>query len=305
MENESKLPSFLIDSLNQQYGKSITQKICKGYSTERKTTLRINTIKAKPSTILNQLEKLKIEYEKVSWSPEAIVLKNIQEKQIQDLPMYQNGEIYLQSLSSMLPPLILAPKPNTDILDMAAAPGSKTTQIAAITQNKAHITACEINAIRAKRLQYNLEKQGASSVYLMISDARKLDDFLKFDTILLDTPCSGSGTIRTKDRNFTSKFTPEWIEKCRKSQMALLRKAIKLLKPGQELVYSTCSILACENEEIIAPILKETNMQIVPIHFSGLEDLPILPTPIKGTLCLYPNEYWEGFFVAKLRKDQT
>ena len=96
----------------------------------------------------------------------------------------------------MLPPIILEPKENTDILDMAAAPGGKTTQLAALTQNKAHITACEMNKIRCERLKYNIEKQGATSVYIMQEDSRKINDFFSFDQILLDAPCSRKWNIK-------------------------------------------------------------------------------------------------------------
>lgn len=296
------IPNFLIDMLNEQYGIKIAQEIVKGYQTNRKTTFRVNTIKTDVNTILTELEKCKIEYERVSWSKEAIILKNAQEKVIEGLEMYQNGGIYLQSLSSMLPPIILNPKPDTDILDMAAAPGGKTTQMAALTQNKAHITACEMNFIRAERLKYNIEKQGASSVYVMCLDSRKMDDFFSFDSILLDAPCSGSGVLDSKDANLEKKFTTKLIEKSQKSQFALLKKAIKILKSGQEMVYSTCSILACENEEIVNQVLNEVNAEIVPIEFKGMEQLPMLPVKIKGTVCICPNELYEGFFVAKIRK---
>ena len=107
----------------------------------------------------------------------------------------------MQSLSSMLPPIILNPKEKENILDMAAAPGSKTTQIASITNNNSYITACEINNIRAERLKYNIEKQGVNCAFVMVKDARKLDDFFSFDKILLDAPCSGSGTISLKNEN--------------------------------------------------------------------------------------------------------
>ena len=99
------------------------------------------------------------------------------EDKIRSLDIYKNGEIYMQSLSSMLPPIILNPKENMDILDMTAAPGGKTTQIATMLKNKSNITAIEMNKIRAEKLKYNIEKQGASSVYIMEQDARKIDDF--------------------------------------------------------------------------------------------------------------------------------
>jgi 16S rRNA C967 or C1407 C5-methylase (RsmB/RsmF family) len=202
----------------------------------------------------------------------------------------------------MLPPIILEPKEGFDILDMAAAPGGKTTQIATITHNKAHITACEMNKIRAEKLKYNIQKQGVTSVYVMETDSRRINDFFSFDQILLDSPCSGSGTIFAKDNNVQKYFTQKLIEKCTKTQFELLKKAIKILKPGKEMVYSTCSILDCENEDIVNKILKNNECEIVPIELEGMEEIPLLPSKIEGTICVKPTEAYEGFFVAKIRK---
>ena len=293
---------FLEEKLEKQYGKKITKEIIKGYQEKRKTTLRINTIKSNIEEIKNELEKEKIEYETVKWSKEALIIKNADEKTIQEMEIYKNGKIYLQSLSSMLPPIILEPQEGTDILDMAAAPGGKTTQIAAITNNKAHITACEKNKIRAERLKYNVDKQGATCVFIMPKDSRFIDDFFSFDQILLDAPCSGSGTLDYNDANVEKYFTEQLIERSSKTQKTLLSKAIKLLKPGHEMVYSTCSILDCENEDVVSSVIKNGNIEIVPINFEGMEELPILPTKISGTLCVKPTELYEGFFVAKIRK---
>lgn len=297
-----QIPDFLSKMLGKQYGKEISNKILDGYSVKRRVTLRVNTLKSNVKRIENILTNLNIKFEKVLWSEEALILNNVNEKDIEELDIYKNGEIYLQSLSSMLPPIVLTPKEGTDILDMAAAPGGKTTQLAALTQNKAHITACEMNNIRAERLKYNIEKQGATSVYVMVTDSRKIDDFFSFDNVLLDSPCSGSGTLNLNNKNLSKTFTIKLIEKSIKTQKDLLKKAIKVLKSGNEMVYSTCSILEQENEEVVKEILKKSNMEIVPIEFCGIEELPLLPTKISGTLCVCPNELYEGFFVAKLRK---
>ena len=293
---------FLEEKLEKQYGTKITKEIIEGYQTKRKTTLRINTIKSNIEEIKKELEKEKIEYETVKWSKEALIIKNADEKTIQEMEIYKNGKIYLQSLSSMLPPIILEPKEGTDILDMAAAPGGKTTQIAALTNNKAHITACEKNKIRAERLKYNVDKQGATCVFIMPKDSRFIDDFFSFDQILLDAPCSGSGTLDYNDANVEKYFTEQLIERSSKTQKTLLSKAIKLLKPGHEMVYSTCSILDCENEDVVSSVIKNGNIEIVPINFEGMEELPILPTKISGTLCVKPTELYEGFFVAKIKR---
>ena len=293
---------FLEEKLEKQYGTKITKEIIEGYQTKRKTTLRINTIKSNIEEIKKELEKEKIEYEIVKWSKEALIIKNADEKTIQEMEIYKNGKIYLQSLSSMLPPIILKPKEGTDILDMAAAPGGKTTQIATLTNNKAHITACEKNKIRAERLKYNVDKQGATCVFTMQKDSRFIDDFFSFDQILLDAPCSGSGTLDYNDANIEKYFTEQLIERSSKTQKTLLSKAIKLLKPEHEMIYSTCSILDCENEDVVTSVIKNGNIEIVPINFEGMEKLPILPTKILGTLCVKPTDLYEGFFVAKIRK---
>ena len=229
-------------------------------------------------------------------------MPNINEQKVRDLEIYKNGEIYLQSLSSMMPVIALAPKSNENILDMAAAPGGKTTQIAAKTQNEAFITACEKNKIRAERLKYNIEKQGVTSVNILIEDARNLSDYLSFDKILLDAPCSGSGTIYSQDSNLEKVFTQELVQRSVKTQYELLKKAINILKKGQEMIYSTCSILEVENEKNVEKLLKTNNIEIVPIDKNLFFNVPLLKSNIEGTITVCPNNLYEGFFMAKLRK---
>lgn len=294
------IPQFLQDKLNAQYGEELADKILEGYTKKRKVTLRVNTLKSNVNEIKEILNNNNIKYKMVNWSKEALIIENVRETELTKLDIYIEGKIYLQSLSSMLPPIILEPKENTDILDMTAAPGGKTTQIAAMVNNKARITACEMNNIRAEKLRYNIEKQGATCAYVMVTDSRKIDDFFSFDQILLDAPCSGSGTLDANNTKTEKIFTPKLIEKSVKAQITLLTKALKILKPGKEIVYSTCSILKEENEEIIKQVLKKTNVKIKPITDTILQELPQLPTSIEGTLCVCPTEEYEGFFVAKM-----
>lgn len=296
------VPSFFIELLKKQYKDDVVEEILNGYNLKRATTFRINTLKSNKEFVKNELNKSNIEYETVEWNENAIIVKNADKSEIEKLDIYINGYIYLQSLSSMLPPIVLCPKPGQDILDMCAAPGGKTTQIADITNNEANITACEMNSVRIERLKYNVEKQGANSVYIMQKDSRRIDDFFSFDTILLDAPCSGSGTLDINNKNLEKRFTTNLIKKSSASQLELLKKALNILKPGKEMVYSTCSILECENEEIVQKAISSQNVEIVPIEFKGMEKLPMLPTKIKGTICVRPNEFYEGFFIAKIRK---
>ena len=296
------LPEFLIDKLKLQYGQELTEEIINGYSKKRVTTFRVNTLNSNSEEIENVLKELNIEYENVKWSKDAFILKNANESDIEKLDIYKDGKVYLQSLSSMIPPIVLMPKEGKDILDMAAAPGGKTTQMAALSNNKAHITACEMNNIRIEKLKYNLEKQEASCVYVMQKDSRQIDDFFSFDQILLDSPCSGSGTLYLEDPNLNKYFTKVLVDKSTKAQFALLKKALRILKPGEEMVYSTCSILQEENEEIVKKAMATAKCEIVKIEFEGMEELPLLPSKIDGTLCIKPTELYEGFYVAKIRK---
>lgn len=301
MDKSQRIPEFLISLLKKQYGEELSNKIIDGYSANRVTSFRVNNLKSNYKKIEEELKKNNIEFEKIVWNKDAFIIKDVFQNVIEELDIYKKGKIYIQSLSSMLPPIILDPKEGEDILDMTAAPGGKTTQMASMTNNKANITACEMNSIRAERLKYNIEKQGAR-VFAMQKDSRKIEDFFSFDKILLDAPCSGSGTLSVYDNKIEKYFTEKLIEKSIKAQSSLLRKATKLIKAGKELVYSTCSILDVENENIVNEILKDNNFEIVPIKFDGMEDLPLLPTKIKGTLCIMPNELYEGFFVAKIKR---
>ncbi len=296
------IPNFLYNLLLEQYGEDLTNIIIDGYSQKRPVTLRANTLKTNIENVKNVFDSMQISYQEVFWYKDALILEKFPEEEIKKLDIYQNGEIYLQSLSSMLPPLILSPKENENILDMASAPGGKTTQMLALSENKAYITACEKNKIRAERLQYNLNKQGANRVNVMIKDARLLDDFFSFDKILLDAPCSGSGTISIFDKKLESTFAEDLVERSSKTQTELLKKAITLLKPGHEMVYSTCSILSKENEEIIKKFIDLKQIEVLSIDRTCFSNATLLPTSIEGTLCICPSDLYEGFFVAKLKK---
>lgn len=298
------IPDFLYEKLLKQYGEELTNKIIDGYSKNRPVTLRVNPLKTNISNVKNVFMSLGYKVQEVEWYKEALIIENIKESEIRQLDIYNNGEIYLQSLSSMMPVIALEPKQEENILDMAAAPGGKTTQIAAETLDKAFITACEKNKIRAERLKYNIEKQGAKRITVLTQDARDLDNFFSFDKILLDAPCSGSGTINLDNEKLEKTFTQELVTRSVKTQLEMLKKAITVLKPGHEMIYSTCSILKEENEENLSKILKSGKVEIVPIDVEKeqFKDVPILPVSMEGTVCVCPNELYEGFFIAKIKK---
>lgn len=294
------IPDFLFNRLIKYYDNQTILDITKSYIQKRATTIRINTIKTTKEKIINELAKNNITYEEVEWFENALIITNVDENALINLDILKNGEIYLQSLSSQIPPLFLNPKKDELILDMTAAPGGKTTEIAAISKNQAMITAIEKNKIRFERLKHNIEKQGAKKVTALNVDARNLDEYFMFDKILLDAPCSGSGTLNKDSLNT---FNEELINRSIRFQKFLINEAVKHLKVNGELIYSTCSILKEENEEIINYLLKNnSNIELEPLNLENYKNIPKLPVTISGTLCLKPTTYYEGFFVAKLKR---
>lgn len=300
------LPEWLENELKSQYNEEQFNKIINGYNSNRKTTFRVNTIKSNKEETIEELEANKIEYEIINneivknvQSPTIFLLEN--DIEIRKTKIYEEGKIYIQNLSSMIPPLFLNPKEQEDILDMAAAPGGKTTQIAAMSDNKANITACERNTIRLDKMMYNINKQGVN-VYCINKNSLELDDFLKFDKILLDAPCTGTGTINYKT-NFKKYLTKSLLEKTIKTQEKLLNKAIKLLKKDGELIYSTCSILKKENDEMIQKILSQnSNIHLEKIDIIEKENINIVKGINDKTITILPDENFEGFYIAKLVK---
>ena len=296
------VPAYLAQLLGAQYGEETAERIAQGYAVQRAVTLRANPLKASAAEVREALAAQGIETSPVSWYADAMIIENVREDALTKLDLYECGAIYLQSLSSMIPPLLLGARPGENVLDMAAAPGGKTTQIAALTGNQAMVTACEMNKIRADRLKYNVQRQGATRVTVMNIDSRNLDDLFSFDRILLDAPCSGSGTVQLGNPRSKGQFNKEFLGRTTKQQEALLLKALRLLRPGSEMIYSTCSVLRQENEDIVARALRKANAEVVPLELSAFGDVPQLPVSIPGTLCVCPDALHEGFFVAKLRR---
>ena len=305
------MPTFLEEQLSAHFGADDLARIRAGYeaAASRPVTLRANALKASATQVAKELEEAGIAFEQMDWYQDAFILRGVRERAVWDLPLYQEGEVYLQSLSSMLPPLALRPRAGADILDMCAAPGGKTAQIAALTDGAAHITACEMNGPRAEKLAHNLEKLGAGKVNVMRVDARQLDEFFRFDQILVDASCTGSGTVRADDPKTDERLTDKLLAKTTRSQAALLDRALTVLKPGGNLVYSTCSILPQENDRQVKRALeRHPDCSIEPLASLGGIDLSAapfaqLPSEIPGTLTICPDCLFEGFYLAAIKKE--
>ena len=260
---------------------------------KKKTTFRVNNLKSNKEEIETILNSNNIKYSTVNFFNDAFILED--EIDLRELDIYIEGKIYVQSLSSMLPPIYFDYKPNDSIIDMAAAPGGKTSEIASITNDTVLITAVEKNKLRGEKLIYNLDKQGLKHYSIIFEDATKLNEFMKFNKVLLDAPCSGSGTI-TKEQ--MDSVIEELVNRSSNIQKELLNKAINLVNVGDEIIYSTCSIFKVENEDVINKYIQEGRVEVVPITTT----IETLPSTIDGVLTIKPSELYEGFFVSKLKK---
>lgn len=273
--------------------------IMDGLSKRRKTSFRLNRLTSTKEEIDEFLKLNNIKYSNPNFFSDAYILD--EKIDLSDTTLFKDAKIYLQSLSSQIPPLFLDLNDSNDILDMCAAPGGKTCEIASLTNNKKDIMAVESNKIRADRLKYNINMQKAR-VNVMVLDSRKLDEFFRFDTILLDAPCSGSGTIDLNNMKDMKYFSYELVKNSSNTQKALLKKALEILKPGHTMVYSTCSILKEENENVVKAFLND-KIVIEPIKLDiGEENL--LPSTINGVITVKPSENYEGFFIAKIKKNK-
>ena len=294
-----EFPAYLQQKLTEQYGRDTAEEIRRGCLTGRRTTLRVNRLRSSREETERMLREAGLPYERVGWFEDALVLEHGRERDLAALSAYAEGGFYIQSLSSMIPPLLLDAQAGESILDMAAAPGGKTTEIASLTGGRAMITACERNAARLERLKANLMRQGAGRVTVLHQDARQLDELFSFDRVLLDAPCSGSGTWGEGSRG---RFEPQLLKKTAAQQKALLEKALRLTRIGGTVVYSTCSVLQEENEDIVLSALQRGGCGLIPADGARFADVPRLPSRLEGALLIAPTERYEGFFTAALRK---
>ena len=293
-----------------------------GFATTRATTFRVNTLKAKPDAVLRDLAKAGVSCEVVKEIELAFRICDPPPSApplirgvggISSTPSYQNGHIYLQSLASQIPALVLAPQPGEKVLDMAAAPGGKTCQMAALMQNQGELLALEPNTIRFDRLKFNLQRQAATLVTALQISAEKLPKKYEnyFDRVLLDAPCSSEGTFCLTDPESYQHWSLEFVAQSSRLQKRLIEKAATYLKPGGVLVYSTCALSPEENESVIDFALRHDHMsKVLPVKLKADFLRPALRTwegcefdkRVVSARRIYPTQYHEGFFVACLRK---
>lgn len=286
------------------------------------TTFRVNTLKARPEIIQERLEHQGFRLEKVSWCPGAFILRRGGLRELQETEIYKNGEIYVQSLSSMIPPLVLNPEPGETVLDLTAAPGSKTTQMAALMEGKGSILANDNDRVRFFKLKANVELQGASNVELKSYPGEQFGRHRPncFDRILLDAPCSAEGRFLVREPSTYCYWKPAKVKEMARKQKNLILSALRSLKPGGTLVYSTCTFAPEENEGVLTWALEKADQHEMPVEVIRPKQTPFLQSitnqmpgltvwerenfhpSVRNSIRILPTSIMEGFFISCLRK---
>lgn len=273
-----------------------------------KRYIRTNTLKTTSPRLVARLESKNFELKKTVLADVFEINGNNASISIGATTEYLLGHYYIQDISSCIAVEALDIKRNQAVLDMASAPGGKTTLIAQKMDNTGSIVAIESNPIRMKSLAFNLSRCGVINTALYRLDATACASLnLSFDRILLDAPCSGEGVI-WKDATRKTSRTPDDISQCSFAQKKLLEAGLQALKPGGTIVYSTCSFAPEENEYVVNSILDKFDVKVQPLQF-GTEGLTAFGSKafnieLKSTVRLYPHIHNSmGFYVAKLRKN--
>ncbi|MDV3103618.1 tRNA (cytosine(49)-C(5))-methyltransferase [Thermococcus waiotapuensis] len=271
-------------------------------------SIRVNTLKAPLEVVLERLKE-EFELEPIPWAREGFFI-NVDN--LAKVPEHSLGLIFGQEASSMIPPVALDPKPGELVLDMAAAPGSKTGQIAQYMENEGCIVANDPNMDRANVLIANLNRMGVLIARVTTRDGAEFARFENtFDRVLLDAPCSSVGLIRKKWR-FLEAWNLKGVMKYMNIQKKLILAGYKALKPGGTLVYSTCTIDPLENEEVVDYLLRKTDARLEKIELPVKTSEPVLEwegkeysPELKKVLRIHPNDNdTEAFFVAKIVKPE-
>jgi NOL1/NOP2/sun family putative RNA methylase len=274
-------------------------------------SIRINPLKGDVQDILNEMRHLGWTGEPVSWCKSGYTIDS-GFTELRDSSLVTEGKIYIQNKSSWLPVVALNPQPSEAVLDICAAPGGKTSHIAAAMQNTGGLVANDNSRTRLAKLQRNMERLGAHAEYTLY-DATRLARTLegqRFDKILLDAPCSGEGLINLDELKTLDTWSVAHIRRLADLQKKILFDAWKLLKPGGTLVYSTCTMAPEEDEAVIDWLLRRTpDAAIKPISIDikgvpGIKSWNDRPftADIDKALRILPGEGDEAFFVCKLEK---
>ncbi len=308
------IPPDFLERLKSIVPSPELETVVRSFSTPEILSIRVNPLKDAARQVFSRLEMDGALLGPVAWCPDAYTVNGISREVLSHHPLADEGKIYQQALSSMIPAVVLGAKPGERVLDACAAPGSKTTQIAGMMRNEGTVVAIEAVKGRFFRLKSVCQLLGATSVLCKLCDARRFrpPDGDLFDRVLVDAPCSSEGRFKADDPDSVAYRSPRKIKEMSYKQKGIVLSASRLVKPSGVLVYATCTFAPEENEEVVDWFLRKSE-GLFEVEDAGLEGVPRLPCltgwgkgvydeSVMKCLRVKPDQTYTGFFVAKFKK---
>ncbi|MBC8309691.1 MAG: RsmB/NOP family class I SAM-dependent RNA methyltransferase [Phycisphaerales bacterium] len=313
---ERALPTTFIERLKKQLHHHEYKVALESFDNPKPVTIRSNTLRSSESKVLQEVSNAGMTTIPIPWCPGCHLLTNGTIRKLQELPSWDNGGLYIQAASSMLAAHALQVEPGMRVLDMCAAPGSKTSQIAALMENRGMLVANDRSRKRLYRLREILQKQGATSAEVLCGPGERLGQTHAdcFDRVLVDAPCSGEGRFRMDRPIRLSRWSVQEVRTLAKLQEQLLVAAMRCVCAGGLVVYSTCTFSPEENEIVLDKVLsrKSINAQVVPIptHLRPPTATNLITNwgevevkhDVSNAIRIIPDNTTTGFFIACLKR---
>ena len=310
------LPDDFLDRFHQLCPDAQKDTALASFAEPKSVSFRVNQLQAEPEPVVAALVDQGVDPEPVVWAQDqdiaAFTCGPEQREALTHSAEAESGDIYIQSLSSMLAPALLTPASDDWVLDLAAAPGGKTILLAEMMGNQGQISAVEPVRNRFFRLKSNLERCGVDHTRVYMKDGRAVGRLKpeSFDRVLLDAPCSSESRFRADDPGSTFHWNLRKVKECARKQQRLILSAFDALKPGGTLCYCTCSYSPEENEQVVSHLLKKRDAALLPT------ELPIdncspgitqwqdksLPEELAHTRRVWPTADMDGFYLALIAK---
>ena len=293
------LPAWFIERMRRLLGDEEAGRLFEALNRKPLLSVRVNTLKASVEEVVEHLRRLGKEPRVSPRVPTVVKFEGPYD--FDRSPLYRAGKIVIQEEASAAASLVLAPEPGMTVVDLAAAPGGKTSHMAELMRNRGVIYAFDIDDARIRRMREILRRTGVRIVRIFRRDAREAPDVLGegiADRVMLDAPCTSTGTI-AKNPELRWRIRQEGLEEIVQLQREMMEAAARLLKPGGRMLYSTCSLLPEENEENVKWFLeRHPEFRLVPLR-GPYDPSPLLP----GTMRAWPHRHDTiGFFYALLEK---
>ena len=308
------LPALFVERLKKIIPAELLEAVLASFDNTPRPSFRLHHKNANTRRIQKDLLFNGFEIEPVQWNPESFRLLNKDIRSLQETESYRTNQIYIQGLASMLPALALTPQPGETILDLCAAPGSKTGQILRMMHAEGTLTANEKIRPRFFKLKTNLDAQGYSNFNLTLKPGELYCKIAPetFDRALIDSPCSSEGRFSTKDPDSFKFWSSSKIKEMVFKQRPLFKSAFLALKPGGMMVYATCTFAPEENEGILDWALGRTDNQMEILDWTppvsnwmpGIKEWAgkIFSDEVEKSRRILPNEQMGAFFIALIRK---